>query len=221
MMFQKLFRALAVCLVLALPTLAYGGADELASAYHPNEPQNYGATLPMEASQGDLDFRMDLRSARDLSATEKFMLAGGKNRSTGKVARPWVDQVLMFCHAYHQRHGSAPRSVTPEVIAECSSGLSVQEAAQKRLLQNPFTGEWPQIDSVQGSEGNLYARPLTALERQQMAEHDGVLGLVLKGTDPVTNQNSVKLQGEVWYYRVYGQSGRVIYAGLHYNWIPK
>jgi hypothetical protein len=207
--------------ILYIPCQAAEGAIYPATAYTPKDLPEVRLSLPVEASLGDLIF-YNLPRTSELNATERFMLAGGRNRTTRQTVRPWVTNILRFSEGYYDRHDQVASRITPEVISEVSADLSVEEASEMVMFKNPFTLDWPRCDSQEPSAGDLYIRPLNESEVEHMCAYDGLLNSLRKGNDPDPDaDNPITLNLPIWYVRAYGQNGRVIYAGLQYTWYSK
>jgi hypothetical protein len=213
-----------LCLVLfSLTTLAFASDLEHPAAYFSplDVAEDYGAPMPegVNFDVGDLSLTVQYPRRDLLTREEKFIIAGGVDPQSKHRVLPWVNQVLMQCRGYYSKHHTVPTQLTPDIMAE-NGDITIEEAEQFQLLKNPFTGEWPRCQQQSPSPGDFYCRPLNDAEIRQLSEHNPALkGLYFRGMGPDTDDREVpgKLI-DIWYVRVYGQGGRVIYAETNMMW---
>jgi len=188
------------------------------SHFQPKDPVNYRLPYTPNTSVGEISFSDPYPPVGSLTAIEKLMIAGGTDPATGEPVQPWMKNVLMFCVAHYERHGDVPATLTPAIIAE-SSSWSEQEAAQQVFFKNPYTNDWPILNTASPSPGNLYCHPLDDSEIRHVAKIDYILSLLIKGEAPGGNTTvPAKFTMKPWYVRAYGEGGRVIYEGVQYRW---
>jgi hypothetical protein len=183
--------------------------------------EQYG--LPAAWGTGDLTFGGPYPKPAELSAAERYMLAGtyASNGASGQSLAPWVEMVQQLCLDYSERAGQLPALVSPAMVATAKgvseSGLQPEQLA---LYLNPFNGEFPRLDAAQFSPGDLYVRTLTEDEMRRFAQLNPVLGerwLEGQYREPGTGRlGRVSLQGGVLYIRAYGEHG-VLYEQLAYE----
>jgi hypothetical protein len=123
----------------------------------------------------------------------------------------------MQCRAYFKEHGSVPEALTPTVLSE-TTGISESEAESLTYFKNPFSGDWVRCREANPSPGNIYCRPLSSDEVRHVARQEDLLAMILRGESP-HGSGAVKLDGEVWYVRIYGKEGTVVFAGVDYAWL--
>jgi hypothetical protein len=186
--------------------------------FQAKEPVNYRSPYPSQASLGDIAFYDNYPPVSSLSAIEKLMVAGGTDPVTREPVQPWMMNTLMFCVAYYERHNQVPSTLSPAVISE-SSPWTEQEAAQQVFFKNPYTNDWPRCNTASPSAGDFFCHPLDDTQVRHIAKHDYILSLLLNGEAPDGGDTQpAKFTMRPWYLRVYGEGGRVIYAGVQYKW---
>lgn len=180
----------------------------------PDDVSRFGPGLTSELNRGDLAFYAPFDNT-NLSDVEKVMIVGGSY--AGSRIRPWHKEVVMQCRTYYTKHHSVPSALTPDVLAE-TLRLDKDEAEALTFFRNPFSSDWVRCSQSTPSPGDIYCRPLSSEETRHVAQQEDVLAMVLRGESP-HGGGKAQLDGDVWYVRVYGQDGRVIFAGLDYAWL--
>lgn len=178
-------------------------------------PSGYGTQacgLSSELNLADLTFTCPYPQPEDLSAIERYMVAGahGPNQSL----LPWYLEVFQLVTMQYAQTGEVPPTLTPEVLT--AAGKSAEDHA---LFFNPITGEPARLDAVEPSAGDMYIRPLNEDEMQYFAAR--VLEFnnawyKQEQVDPATGEpRQVALVGKPMYVRLYGEAG-VIHTGIHF-----
>jgi hypothetical protein len=216
-MLRKSALALSILTALAVTTAALAAQDwrtMSAAEFTPKELRNYGAFMKPEVSINDAEFYSaeQLPKAEELSATERFMVAGGTG--PGGERGDWMSEVTMVCRAYESVHHTIPAQLTPAVLADVFQ-VSETEAATYSYFRNPITGDWLRTDAKEPSAGDLYLRRLTTEEAIKIANSPGGNGnlYMIMHNQPFNidgRQEYEHLIGDVWYCRAYGEGGRVI-----------
>jgi hypothetical protein len=173
-----------------------------------------GYGLPASFSTDDLSFGSPLPAARELSAAERYMLAGtlGSNLPDQRPLAPWISEVEDFCLDYAERYPELPEIISPEALALAGPGEKAEEDTRKAtLLLSPVTGRAPRLSSASFSPGDLYVRPLSRAEMLKYASMDSELRESWFG-DP-TAGNCRELCSPVLYVRAWGERS-VIYENL-------
>jgi hypothetical protein len=205
--------AIAACQV----GIAFGASSSTLtlSGVEPGDTSRFGGGLTPKLNRGDLLFYAPFPTGDQLSGVEKVMVVGG--RHDGSSVQPWFKVVVNECRVYHQLHHSVPTSLTPEILAE-DRDVSASETESFVFFKNPFLSNWVNCQAAIPSAGDIYCRPLTREEANYVAQDDPLLAKLLKGESDDNSGDHTMLIGDVWYVRVYGENGRVIYAGLDYIW---
>lgn len=209
----------AVC---ALAVLAI--AAQTLAAEHPagGRPVNdvsleYGTAdygLPAAWSDGDLTFGGPYPRAVELSAPERYMLAGTQPTGAGAAdALPaWIEAAGEFCLDYYNYFGVLPAQLDAEAVSALRQVQGLKPSAQDQtLMLNPLTGATPRLAADEFSAGDLYVRPLTNIELRSFAERRPELydnWLRGRQTDPATGRTGrVELLSAVLYVRAWGSQG--------------
>jgi hypothetical protein len=179
------------------------------SQVEPAETTRFGGGLTSELNREDLLFYAPF--PKDLSRVERVMVLGGTMNGTSISG--WYREVLGECRSYYWRNGVVPTTLSPDILAE-NHETNEREAESYSFFKNPFSGGWVRCNAAEPSAGDIYCRPLNTEETQHVAQGDQQLSGILQGVAGGTT----KLAGEVWYVRIYGEGGRVIWAGVDYIW---
>ena len=218
----------AVC---AITVLAVAG--QALAATHPasGRPVNdvspeYGTAaygLPAAWSDGDLTFGGPYPRAIELSASERYMLAGTQptGPSAGDALPAWIDAAGQFCLEYNNYFGVLPVQLDTETVAALRQVQGLQSSPQDRALTlNPLTGAVPRLAADEVSAGDIYVRPLTNIELRAYAERRPELydnWFRGRQTDPATGRTGrVELLSAVLYVRAWGSQG-VLFEDLVYR----
>jgi hypothetical protein len=217
--------------VCALTVLAYAGqalaAPHPASGREVNElPAGYGTAdygRPAAWSADDLTFGGPYPRAVELTASERYMLAGTQptHASAGDGLPAWIDAAAGFCLDYYNYFGVLPAQLDAEALAALRQvqGLA-PDPLDRALTLNPLTGAVPSLAADEFSAGDLFVRPLTNVELRRFAERRPELydnWFRGRQTDPATGRTGrVELLSEVLYVRAWGAQG-VLFENLVYR----
>lgn len=181
-----------------------------------------GHGLSSDLNYNDLTFTDDLPLASSLTAEEKYIISGSEssNLPDGIALRPWTSSVFALLKVYYNQYGSIPNSLTPEIIKSISGFDDIPEAYLSEYL-NPLTDQWPMLNAVNPSPGDLYVRILNNQEIAYFANN------VTSYYDLFVEQHyydaaqscsrPAELTSPVFYMRVYGWHG-VLANALVFSW---
>lgn len=189
-----------------------------AERFIPRENTSLGGATP-EDNINDLTFLgLDERpQASQLTALENYMLAGADDPATSQMALlPWYLDVATAAGRIYDATGKLPAVLDDTALRSIPGWEQVGEE-ELALYRNPLTGNWPRLDAVEPSPGDLYLRPLTEVEKQWLASrhlayqkcwYEGL------GFDSAAYESglayedcftkSERLVGQVYYLRMYG-----------------
>lgn len=216
------------CALAALSIAAQAPAAEHPASGRPVNDVSpaYGTAaygLPAAWSAGDLTFGGPYPRTVELSARERYMLAGARPTGPGAddALPAWIDAASAFCLDYYSYFGVLPTLLDAEAVAALRQVQGLKPSSQDRALTlNPLTGAVPLLAADEYSAGDLYVRPLTNLELRGYAERRPELydnwfrGLQ---TDPATGRTGrVELLSAVLYVRAWGTQG-VLFEDLVYR----
>ncbi|GEM_PF-2062416 len=218
----------AVCALAVLACAAQApAAEHPAGGRQVNDVSpEYGTAaygLPASWSDGDLTFGGPYPRAIELTAFERYMLAGTQPSGPGAAdALPaWIDATGQFCLEYYNYFGVLPVQLDAEAVTALRQVQGLETSSLDRALTvNPLTGAAPRLSAGEFSAGDLYVRPLTNIELRDFAQrrpelHDNWLRG--RQTDPATGRSGrVELLSAVLYVRAWGAQG-VLYEDLVYR----
>lgn len=181
-----------------------------------------GMGLPAEWSIGDITFPDSYPPLSSLTEEEKYIIVGSRSSAwrTDSGLADWAGQIYSIVSRYYEQYGKVPDVLTPEAVRSIRGLESYPEDGLCEFL-NPLTDEWPRLNAVSPSPGDVYIRPLT---REEMDFYSSQVptyrDIWFRGRqyDPECDEYiDAQLTGKVFYLRVYGWSG-VILANFMYSW---
>lgn len=116
--------------------------------------------------------------------------------------------------AYEREHKRIPAVLDETAIRSIPYYENIS-VAELELCRNPFTGEWPRLNSHTLSPGDLYMKVLNEEEKRHFAETLGWTDIWF-GDEGASGK---KLCSPVFYQRIYGRTGP-IYESLPYVTCP-
>jgi hypothetical protein len=182
-----------------------------------DEPSGYGH--PSFTSFGDLKFDYDYLPWNQLTAAERYIVAGGTSTKGGYLM-PWILKINESVIFYNENNGIVPSQYSPDILASLASSSSKPTTQQLAWFSSPLTNKYPDLTAKDFTPGCIYIRELDQEEIQQATMQDDVLRMLLQGqhTDQNTGETrEMKLLTGVYYYRVYGVTN-VLEAGITYAW---
>jgi hypothetical protein len=220
-----LARKLTILLILLISSqfIAHAHpADGYPPAYVP--PTNTEVvTSDLVGEYGDLTFGSCQLTVDDLTPAELYIVFGacGSSYGTGNQLLPWYHDVFMMANAIKSHTGELPSALSAESINQTVVGNSNNSRLEH--FKSPITGDFPRLDDVNFSPGQVYLRELTEPEMRQFASlspeyqelwFDGVV------TDPDTGEILEYLEPvcKVYYIRVYGEREVLVetFKSLHF-----
>lgn len=198
-----------------------------ADGYEPKELQpGYGTEdvgLGPECNINDLYFVRPYPDPSTLTDQEKYMLAGAQGGPPGTL-RPWYEEIFQAVSGYYGRTGVLPAQFSAAIMRELAIDPNDIPAERLELFKSPLTGEFPRLDAVDFSAGDIYMRPVTEEEKRHLAEHVPHwhdIWFAGECLDVATGETkSVMLLSDVFYVRVYGLND-VIHTGIHFIWTSR
>jgi hypothetical protein len=130
-----------------------------------------------------------------LTLAERYLLFGAMSKDGRITIRPQWEMVRMIATVHEARHGQLPGAMDAAMINAAYSELL--DDASVAEYRNPITGEFPRIDAVEFSPGDMYFKRLTP---EELA---AVLG------DP-TDMPADAAAGKAYYVRVYGEKDVIL-----------
>ena len=210
----RLVSVFMVCLVVTISSAYAHPADGYSPVYLPPADVHV-TTSPLTGTYGDLTFGSCQLTVSDLSPAELYILHGasGSSYGTGNCLCEWYHDIFMISNAIRSQTGSLPEQLNVEVIS-LATGPD-PNTNKFDHLKSPITNEFPRLDAVTFSPGQVYMRVLTESEMYEFAsmvpEYQQIWfdGEVI---DPDTCEviEYVKLISPVYYMRVYGEQGILI-----------
>jgi len=215
--------------VLTVAALAATALCRFASA-HPSDgleplplPPSYGTDgcdFGPEFNHGDLVFTRPYPDPDTLTNAERYIIVGCQGSTPEQNMLPWTYYIWHCAEALDERLGHVPDQLSEELLRE----VGARSTATFELFKSPLTGNYPRLTAATASPGDVYIRALTPEEMRFFAGkakpyqelwYDG------KRTDPRTGEvlEKVKLDGKVYYVRVYGWHG-VILSELMFTTVP-
>jgi len=212
------FAALTV-MGLCRPSLAHP-SDGLEPVPLPPSYGTDGCDFGPEFNHGDMTFTRPYPDPNSLTNAEKYIIAGCQGIKPEQNMLPWVYYIWHCAEALDARLGYVPDQLSEELLRE----VGARSASAFELFKSPLTGNFPRLTAATESPGDVYIRALTPEEMRFFAGKvrayqelwcDG------KRTDPRTGEvlENVKLDGKVYYVRVYGWHG-VILSELLFTTVP-
>jgi hypothetical protein len=203
---------------------SYTASAHPADGYQANDLHPYYGTsrygLGSEYDINDLYFIRPLPDQSLLTETEKYMLAGLAPQGPQTLQRSWISEIFRMVDGYYGRYGVIPGVFSPEIVR--ANALEPEGILEEHLeiFRNPITGEYPRLDAIDFSPGDVFIRALSEDEKAYLASIDPIFkghwyeGV---GTNLATGekQRIEMLSSAVFYMRVYGYS-EIIHTGLFY-----
>jgi hypothetical protein len=97
--------------------------------------------------------------------------------------------------------------LTPDLLRQIPQ-LSQASDEFLSIYSNPLTGGWPRLNATSPSPGDLFIKPLDQEEMRYYANKSRTYTAQwYKGIEPGSPTPHKKLDGKVWYVRMYGLHG--------------
>jgi hypothetical protein len=158
---------------------------------------------------GDIVMTGNKPEPGSLTQLEKYMVAGTSASAlpNGLGLAPWKQEVWAAVAAYYRIYGKVPARLTPDALLQLPQ-LSSANDQFLSIYRNPLTGEWPRLDARNPAPGDVFIKPLNPAEMRYYANMSKrYTAEWYGGADPYAAQPHKRLDGKVWYVRVYGLHG--------------
>jgi hypothetical protein len=165
-------RSFVICastIILLLGTATTAAAAHPSAGYKP-KPLNgtYGLPnhgLPSSWSVNDLMFIDDYPDSSALYEAEVYMIRGSEGSAYGRDLEPWYIVVQRHAINHFFKYGVIPQQLTPEVLAQ-TYNIDINQVNPEWIeeIKCPITGQFPMLNAIEFSPGNLYIRPLSTDE---------------------------------------------------------
>jgi hypothetical protein len=178
--------------------------------------------LGPEWDHGDIQLTLPHQPASTLTDLEWYMIYGAETSPFDKYGmEAWYLYVSTYVHRFYTEHGYIPTQLTPETLA-MSGGPQAMDQCYLDVYRNPLTGEWPRLDAISHSPGDLYIKVLNPDEERYYAQYlPGIEAYCFSGeyVDPIDGKQTKVEPAEkgVLYVRVYGKTG-ILSNGFFYSY---
>jgi len=168
-------------------------------------------------SFGDVTFVDQYPDPATLTDIEAYMVNGCMQDETQAALDSWWRIVMRYVEPYYEQYGVIPTQLTPEVMGDTNPD-------DFEKVVSPITGDYPRLDCTAFSPGNMYVKVLTEAEMQQIAAvSKTAYAFWYEGQaqyPPDFKTHSVRLNGPVYYVRIYGYND-VIFNTLTYSFVTE
>jgi hypothetical protein len=206
--------------------VSYTAGAHPSDAYEPRGlPAAYGTEGYAYGSRfnfAEIIFQEQFPDPDALTDEEKYIVSGTAVSSNGDGMPAWNLEIFMMLERYERIHGYLPTVLDEEAIRSVLGDTTVSSSFFDKF-RSPLTEEFPRVDALDFSPGDIYCRKLTENELDNIAQIDPyILGLVDHGewVNPETGQTeSAHFATGVYYIRIYGWND-VIYESIQFGVSP-
>lgn len=196
-------------------------------------PGEYGVCqYPPEADFAEIRFTHDFPPPETLSPAEQFVVAGSLDApgSPDVGLQPWWQYVVLAVRSYYSKYGHVPPALSQDILEDLYGNTVLPSPDWLEMFKSPLTDQFPRLDALQNSPGDLYIRELSEPEIADLSQYDLSLHTIyyehrfypngmyadpeLRSTQPYENVTHVS---PVFFVRVHGWNG-VIWEVVSFTW---